>query len=142
MADHLLEQTLPVDKAEMAAYYQRGMAAAFAGEMAQDSFAIEAGELLRAGIAPEDVPDALAAAIVDRHQGFVEEYLSGNVFTETNGQSAYARIAEYVAAGGMGMAEAEEALTAGSDARVFELQRMLDQAKKHGLLDATDDAKG
>lgn len=141
MADHLLEQTLPTDKAEMAAYYQRGMAAAFAGEMAEDAFAIEAGELLRAGIAPEDVPAALASAIVDRHQEFVEEYLSGNVLTATNGQTAYARIAEYVAAGGMEMAEAEDALTAGSDARIFELQHMLGQAKRHGLLDVTDDAK-
>ena len=32
MADHLLEQTLPRDKAELAQYYQRGIAAEFVGE--------------------------------------------------------------------------------------------------------------
>jgi len=63
MADHLLEQTLPVDKAELAQYYQRGMAPAFAGDLAHDTLTAEASELLRKGIPPESLASVLAVTV-------------------------------------------------------------------------------
>ncbi len=45
MADHLREQTLPTDKAELAHYYQRGMAAELADELEQGELAANAANV-------------------------------------------------------------------------------------------------
>jgi hypothetical protein len=140
MADHLMEQTLPVDKAELAQYYQRGMAAAFAGELAHDTLTAEASGLLRSGVAPEDLASSLAAAITQRHAGFVDAYLAGDE-PGVAPATALARLAEYVAVGGMAEFDAEERLTAATGGRIFELRHRLDQAARFGLLDKTADAK-
>jgi hypothetical protein len=140
MADHLMEQTLPVDKAELAQYYQRGMAAAFAGELAHDTLTEEASGLLRSGVAPEDLASSLAAAITQRHAAFVDSYQAGDA-QGVAPATALARLAEYVAVGGMAAFDAEERLTAATAGRIFELRHRLDQAARFGLLDQTDDAK-
>jgi hypothetical protein len=140
MADHLMEQTLPVDKAELAQYYQRGMAPAFAGDLTRDTLTAEASELLRKGIPPESLASVLATSVELKHAEFVRGYLSEGMH-EAAPTAALARLAEYVAVGGMAPSEAEERLTETIDRQIFDLEHRLGQAERFGLAEATEDAR-
>ncbi len=141
MADHLREQTLPTDKAELARYYQRGMVAEFAGSLEQDTFAIEAEALLGLGATLEVLPSALANSVELLHAPFVTAYLAGNG-PETDEATTLATLAEWAVsskAPGTAVAEIEYRLTERQETRAAELRHMLGQAEQHGLLDKIDD---
>ncbi len=141
MADHLREQTLPTDKAELARYYQRGMVAEFAGDLERDTFAIEAEALLKLGATLEALPGALATSVELLHTPFVNAFLSGG-HQETDEASMLATLAEWTVASkapGTTAAQIEYRLTEPQEARAAELRHVLDQADRHGLLDKTDD---
>lgn len=141
MADHLREQTLPTDKAELARYYQRGMVAEFAGELGRDTFAVEAEALLKLGTTLEALPRALADSVKMLHAPFVVAYLSGNG-QQADEAMTLATLAEWTAvsqAPGRASAEIEYRLTEPQEARAAELRHMLGQAERHGLLDKIDD---
>jgi hypothetical protein len=109
MADHLREQTLPTDKAELARYYQRGMVAEFAGGLEHDTFATEAESLLRLGATLEEMPEALAATVTRRHAAFVDAYLAGEL-PDVDEATALARLAEFVVVSDDPAAEGEDVL--------------------------------
>ena len=141
MSRHLLEQTLPQDKADLAAYYARTTAPALAGGIAEDVFAQEAARLVREGVGPDDADDALRNAVRARHEAFVERYLAGLEPAATQ-RDAYARLAEYTVASDDPVGEMDRiarALTSGLEERIGDLEHRLTQAKASGLLDKIDD---
>ncbi len=141
MVDHLREQTLPTDKAELARYYQRSMVAEFAGDLKRDTFAIEAEALLKLGATLEVLPGALATSVELLHTPFVNAFLSGKR-QEADEATTLATLAEWTVASkasGTTAAQIEYRLTEPQEACAAELRHVLGQAYRHGLLDKTDD---
>lgn len=131
MAEHLGEQTLPADKVELAQYYQRGMSRAFAGDLGQDSFAVEAAALLAAGTPFSEMPDALAERIVKRHAEFVAAHAAG-AHRDADQATVLTALAEFATASqdpAAAAVEAEDRLTADLESRIFELQWSLAHSK-------------
>lgn len=132
MAEHLGEQTLPADKVELAQYYQRGMSREFAGDLGQDTFAVEAAALLKAGTSMAELSEALAAAVADRHVGFVAAHAAG-AYRDVDEATVLTAFAEFAAAGedpAAEMADAEYRLTAALDSRIFEMEWSLAQSER------------
>lgn len=124
MAEHLGEQTLPADKVELAQYYQRGMSREFAGDLRQDTFAVEAAALLKAGTSLDELPEAMQAAVAARHSAFVDAYIAGE-HRDVDEAAVLATLAEFVTASEDPAAEARETeyrLTAELESRIFDLE--------------------